>query len=1155
VELTIRQLPQNSVFDQMTNETNSGPIAQVPEHELIRRIGRGSYGEVWLARAMTGVYRAIKIVHRQTFDDSRPFDRELAGIHRFEPISRSHEGLIDVLQVGQNRDQGYFYYVMELGDDRQSGQHIDPDHYQPKNLARELAARGSLPFVECLHLGLSLSHALAHLHEHGLIHRDIKPSNIIFVNGVPKLADIGLVADIKAAVSYVGTEGYIPPEGPGSPQSDVYSLGKVLYEISTGKDRHEYPQLPAQLGDLYDPAPLLELNEVIVKACQNDLRKRYATARDMHADLVALQNGKSVKRLRVLERRWQAFTRIGAISVVLVALGAGALYEIGRARARAAETRQRQAGAQIANGAHALEGGDLLGALPYFVEAMRLDHGQVKRERTHRARLNAVLTQSPKLVQMWFQDKRVNWVEFSPDGQRALTALWFGKAQVWNVLTGEAVSPPFGQEQGLETASFSPDGLLVVTASADKTACVWEAATGKNVLKLQHADKVKCAQFSPDGQRILTACNDRRARVWDARSGGLLLELGQQQDIVIHARFSANGRFIVTASQDNTARIWDSVTGKQMGLPLQHKGWVYYASFSPDGKRVVTAGFDRKARVWEISTGQELLPVMNHGDAVHSVEFSPDGSFIVTACWDGTARIWDANTQQPVELNPVLKHSSRVMHARFSLDGHRLVTACIDGTTRVWDLAASTLAPRSAGTRFSSDGSRCFSTINNRVQVWDTASSNSLPSDIVTRHPLHEAMPSRNGRFALTLSAPAKLEADASRELQVLDVSDEKPLGPSLPYTNALIRTRLSDDGHRLVSFAGKTAQVYHVTTGRPISAILSHDQAVLDAVFSPDGHRLLTIAQAKFPATAHAKVHVWDAETGRAIFPALKHPARVSHAQFSPDSRFLVTCNTDEYVNEHAALVWNAATGERIGSPLQHRDGVLHACFSPDSRRVVTASEDFTALVWDASSGRRLTPPLAHEDKVREACFSQDGRWIVTASSDRTARVWDADTGDPLTPPLRHATPLRHAAFIAADSRLFTADEDGDAWVWGFALDTRPINDLVSLSDLLSGYPTRRRDNSMVDATPRSPEDLRLIWQRLRTAYRDDFTVSKDEILCWHQHQAQLCEESRKWFAALFHFDCLLGLQPEDRNLAKRRAQAQEGLAKEQRDVNGTAR
>src|SRR5260370_3732816 len=211
------------------------------------------------------------------------------------------------------------------------------------------------PFEEWLQIGLSLSNALAHLHRRGLIHRDVKPSNIILVNGIAKLSDIGLVADISEARSYVGTEGFIPPEGPGTPQADIYSLGKVLYEISTGKDRHDFPQLPVELGELADPTQFLELNEVVLKACQSDIRKRYQSAEDMHADLLVLQEGKSVRRLQLLERRCASLTRAGAISAMIGLILLGMAFQGNRARKRADEARPRQVGSEAAYRIRALQ--------------------------------------------------------------------------------------------------------------------------------------------------------------------------------------------------------------------------------------------------------------------------------------------------------------------------------------------------------------------------------------------------------------------------------------------------------------------------------------------------------------------------------------------------------------------------------------------------------------------------------------------------------------------------------------------------------------------------------------------------------------------------------------------------------------------------------
>jgi serine/threonine protein kinase len=111
-----------------------------------------------------------------------------------------------------------------------------------------------LPADRVLELGLALTEALTHLHTNGLVHRDVKPSNIIFVGGKPKLADIGLVTDAGDTRSIVGTEGYLAPEGPGTPQADLFALGKVLYEAVTGLERRQFPQLPPDLREWPDAA-------------------------------------------------------------------------------------------------------------------------------------------------------------------------------------------------------------------------------------------------------------------------------------------------------------------------------------------------------------------------------------------------------------------------------------------------------------------------------------------------------------------------------------------------------------------------------------------------------------------------------------------------------------------------------------------------------------------------------------------------------------------------------------------------------------------------------------------------------------------------------------------------------------------------------------
>src|SRR5947207_12105665 len=119
----------------------------------------------------------------------------------FEPISRGHDGFVDILHVGRSSD--YLYYSMELADDHVAGRNIDIANYEPRTLKSDLARHERLSAADSIQLGLSLTEALDALHTRGLTHRDIKPSNIIFIDGVPKLADIGLVA-ATGQQSFVG---------------------------------------------------------------------------------------------------------------------------------------------------------------------------------------------------------------------------------------------------------------------------------------------------------------------------------------------------------------------------------------------------------------------------------------------------------------------------------------------------------------------------------------------------------------------------------------------------------------------------------------------------------------------------------------------------------------------------------------------------------------------------------------------------------------------------------------------------------------------------------------------------------------------------------------------------------------------------------------
>lgn len=284
-------------------------LPAVPGHTLLNKIGEGAYGDVYLARHASGAFRAVKIVYRDRVPDSDAFEREYRGVSAFRRVPRLR-GLVRIFAVGRDDAAGMFFTVMEAADDERHGRRIDPETYRPATLAGLLSAHVALPLKDCADLAVVLAGALRHLQEHHLAHRDIKPGNVLLIRGRPVLADVGLVADMRDIKSIVGTPGYSPPENHGTPQGDVYSLGRLLYAASTGRGANEAGFAPREEADTASPF-FADWLGILRKACAERPNDRYGSAKAMLADLLALR-----KRMRMRGRRgcllWAA-----ALSVLL----------------------------------------------------------------------------------------------------------------------------------------------------------------------------------------------------------------------------------------------------------------------------------------------------------------------------------------------------------------------------------------------------------------------------------------------------------------------------------------------------------------------------------------------------------------------------------------------------------------------------------------------------------------------------------------------------------------------------------------------------------------------------------------------------------------------------------------------------------------------
>lgn len=1066
------------------------PRPHVPDHQLFRRIGRGAYGEVWLARNVMGVHRAVKVVYHDSFADRAPYEREYRGIQKFEPISRSNDGFVDILQIGRNEEQGYFYYVMELADDAQTqrgagrsgealpgrdafnGAPADPpdtlpprgrvvrsdpgdgSSYSPRTLRTEIRHRGRLPFEECLRYALWLNLALGHLHRQGLIHRDIKPSNIIFVHDVPKLADIGLVTEVEEARSLVGTEGFIPPEGANSPRSDIYALGKVLYEMSMGKDRTRFPEPFSALGQTPDSPDLEELNAIILKACAPDPRDRYQTAEEMHVDLAMLQSGRSVKWKRVVEKRLTFARRAGAVVGVIAALATSAfLYQ----RHQTSEARRLQRHSedlanrmQIQNAENLFERGESSLGLAQLADVLRRDPDN----RVAAERIMAALQQRsfPRLAipplshaaKLDDLSASRHAAHLSPDGDRIVAISGDFTVRFWNAHTGEPSAPPHAHRATLYSLEFSPDGRTVASASEDGTAWILDARTGApRVGPFLHEAAVYAATFSPDGRWIATASADGKARVfhadtgdrlaapfahtnqitaiafspdsallatgtqgggahlWSVRSGRELHRLGLDEP-VRRVQFSGDGRWLAASIKEPhesgvwRVQVWSVHSGALVNGPLLHQHRIYGLAFSPDNRRLVTATIDNAAVVWTVATGKELFR-LPHASGVYSATYSPDGNRILTASMDGTARLWDATTG--MALMEPMRHAARVLHAEFSRDGERVLTVgWQDRTIKLWNLP-----PLRPGSR----------TLRHNAYVlaaeFDAAGRQAMT---VT------------GATMETASHENSWAGGRQQSVTVWDLrTDEPRLRLALPDDALTLATAFTPSGPMAVVVerdGSGPARLWDLETRSPLGESMAHDTPLVCAAFSADGAKVAT-------ASLDGVTYVRDAMRGRALTFPMLHRGKVNSVRFSPDDTRLITAGDDR-----TAAIWATASGERLALLSGHEGEVWHAQFSPTQDRVVTVSLDNTARIWSANGV--LIAELRHGAPVECADFSPDGTKIATASGDRTARLWDAATGQPLAEPLRHAELVISVRFSPDGLRVITASKDGSAQVWDAA-------------------------------------------------------------------------------------------------------------------------